>query len=51
VADLGIIHIMLIWRHAENKSYELMEASTQISKEGQESKAMCERVRIPAGSP
>jgi hypothetical protein len=43
VVDLGDIQMVLACRHAEWKSYGIVEPSTKISKEGQ--------VGIPAGSP
>jgi hypothetical protein len=46
VADLGIIYEMLGFRHAEYKSYRVMEASIQISKEGLRGQAMCSRSRF-----
>jgi hypothetical protein len=33
-ADLGVVHMILVWRHTASKNYRVMEASTQISKEG-----------------
>jgi hypothetical protein len=48
---LGIIHIMLVCRHAECKSCGMVESFTQLSVESLGSQAMCDRVRVPAGRP
>jgi hypothetical protein len=50
-ADLGTIHVVLILKILEYKSYRVMKPSTQTSKEILGAQAMCGRVRIPTGSP
>jgi hypothetical protein len=54
MVNLGVIHMMLGFVNMQNtelQSYRIMEASTQISKEGLGGWAMCSRVRFPARNP
>jgi hypothetical protein len=52
--DSGIVHTLStccwFWRHAGCKSYGVTESSIQISKESQESEAVCCRVGVLARS-
>jgi hypothetical protein len=49
VADL--VHMVQISQECRMQECGVMEASTEISKEGLGSQAVCGRIRIPAGSP
>jgi hypothetical protein len=52
VADLDVLHeLVLVFQACRMQELQVMEASTQISKEMLGGQAMCSRVGIPVGNP
>lgn len=49
--DLGLVHMMLVYKYIEFESYRIMEASPKTLKETLGSQAMCYGLRVPAKNP